>query len=292
MYQASAVKVMIASPSDVAPERDAARDVLREWNVIHSEDKKIVLMPIGWETHARPTMGERPQAIINKQVLEGCDVLVAMFWTRIGSPTGTAVSGTVEEIHEHVAAGKPTMIYFSSAPVVPGNIDQAQWQALVGFRTWCEERGLVETYESLADFRQKLARQIAQLVIDKFRVEGIGEGPKDEAIQFALEQLARTQNPIFTQLTKEARELLVEAAKDKSGVLMRLRTFGGTFVQTNGRQFSEAGNSRSEALWEGALDQLRENGLVQDAGHKGEVFRLTNRGYEIADLLQAGAESH
>ena len=73
------------------------------------------MMPAVDEARVCPAMGDRPQAIINKQVLANCDLLVAVFWTRIGSPTGVAVSGTVEEIQEHLNAGKPAMIYFSSA---------------------------------------------------------------------------------------------------------------------------------------------------------------------------------
>ncbi len=121
---------MIASAGDVPTERQAARDVLRDWNVVHSEDKAIVLMPIGWDTHVTPEIGGRPQAIINKQILQGCDVLVAIFWTRLGSPTGVSASGTVEEIEEHLQAGKPAMIYFSDAPVRLDSVDEAQYQLL------------------------------------------------------------------------------------------------------------------------------------------------------------------
>src|SRR5688572_4352500 len=116
MYFARVIKVMIASPSDVNAERQAVKDVLHDWNTMHSEEKGVVLMPIGWDTHVTPEMGNRPQAIINKQILQGCDALVAMFWTKLGSPTGAAISGTVEEIEEHVRAGKPAMIYFSETP--------------------------------------------------------------------------------------------------------------------------------------------------------------------------------
>jgi len=89
---------MVASPSEVPQERVIVRDVIAEWNAIHAKDRKTVLMPLGWETHATPEMGDRPQAIINGQLLKDADLLVAMFWTRIGSPTGVAKSGTVEEI--------------------------------------------------------------------------------------------------------------------------------------------------------------------------------------------------
>lgn len=69
---------MIASPSDVATERRNIRDVIHEWNAIHSEDQQIVLMPLGWETHASPKMGDSAQNIINKQVLDRCDLLIAV----------------------------------------------------------------------------------------------------------------------------------------------------------------------------------------------------------------------
>lgn len=68
-YKANVVKVMIASPSDVAQERRIIRDVIQEWNAIHAEDRKIILMPVGWETHSAPDMSDRPQEIINRQLL-------------------------------------------------------------------------------------------------------------------------------------------------------------------------------------------------------------------------------
>ena len=78
-YKANIVKVMIASPIDVAQECRVIRDVLQEWNAIHAEDRQVVLMPVGWETHSFPDMSDRPQAIINRQLLKHADLLVAVF---------------------------------------------------------------------------------------------------------------------------------------------------------------------------------------------------------------------
>ena len=83
-YTANVVKVMIASSGDVASERR----VIGEWNVTYAEDRKIVLIPLAWETHASPIMGDRPQAIINRPLLKDADLLVAAFWTRLGRPSG------------------------------------------------------------------------------------------------------------------------------------------------------------------------------------------------------------
>lgn len=164
-YSATVLKVMIASPGDVEEERTLVRDVVHEWNSIHSEDKKVVLCPLGWEFDSTPAMGGRAQEIINKQILRDTDLLIAVFWTRIGSPTEKAPSGTVEEIEEHVSCGKPAMLYFSSVPVRPDSVDQAQYNQLQEFKAECKKKGLVDDYESLAEFRQKVTRHLAQTVI-------------------------------------------------------------------------------------------------------------------------------
>jgi hypothetical protein len=87
-YQATVYKVMIASPGDVEAERAVVREILSEWNTVNSDKRQVVLLAIGWETHSAPEMGDRPQAIINKRVLRDCDLLIGVFWTRIGTATG------------------------------------------------------------------------------------------------------------------------------------------------------------------------------------------------------------
>ena len=103
-YQATVIPVMIASPGDVFEEREIVRDVIHTWNYINSLKTRVVLIPAGWETHSSPELGSRPQELINSRVLKDCDLLIGVFWTRIGSPTGTSESGTVEEIEKHVKA--------------------------------------------------------------------------------------------------------------------------------------------------------------------------------------------
>ena len=82
--------VLIASPSDVLNERRIIRQVIHDWNTSAGQTQGINLSPTMWETHATPEMGDRPQAIINKHLVEDCDILVGVFWTRMGSPTGVA----------------------------------------------------------------------------------------------------------------------------------------------------------------------------------------------------------
>ena len=60
-YDSKVFNVMIASPNDVAPERVIIRGVIHEWNAVHSFKRKIVLLPVGWESHSSPEMGGSPQ---------------------------------------------------------------------------------------------------------------------------------------------------------------------------------------------------------------------------------------
>jgi len=263
---------MIASPGDVSQERRVIRDVIDEWNTIHAEDRHVVLMPVGWETQSSPAMGDRPQAIINKQLLEQSDLLVAVFWTRLGSPTGTTNSGTVEEIEEHLAAKKPIMLYFSSAPVRLDSVDNEQYSALKAFKDSCKQKGLIEEYGDLGEFRAKFSRQLAQTVIRCFTgcTASVGPGKIPE-----LEPGPR--------LSDGARELLLEAIQDDNGVVMSIPTMGGRLIQTNNRSFVEPRNPRSEARWKGAVDELNQLHLIEDRGRKGEVFFVTDEGYRVAD---------
>jgi hypothetical protein len=75
-YSARVYRVMIASPSDVAPEHELARKVINEWNELHARTKQIILEYIEWKTHVAPQMGEHPQEIINKHLLKEADLEV------------------------------------------------------------------------------------------------------------------------------------------------------------------------------------------------------------------------
>src|SRR3954467_2857956 len=127
-YTAEILPVMIASPGDVAEERAIATDVIGLWNAVNSIATGTFLSAVRWETHAGAELSGRAQGIINERLLDHCDLLVGIFWTKLGTPTSEAESGTVEEIQRHVAAGKPTMVYFSVKPAAPDSIGHEQYQ--------------------------------------------------------------------------------------------------------------------------------------------------------------------
>lgn len=159
-FPATVFHVLIASPSDVPNERQAIADCLHAWNALHSKDTGKVLLPVMWESHSAPSMNDRAQEVINDQLVRSCDMIIGVFWKRLGSPTGKAKSGTVEEINWFLRNKKPAMLYFSKAPVDPDELDIKQWEELKAFKESLLSKGLLEQYSSISELIQKLTRQI------------------------------------------------------------------------------------------------------------------------------------
>jgi hypothetical protein len=163
-FRSETYRVLIASPSDLHEERQVAADAIANWNAEHAATEGVVFLPVTWETHAMPQTAVRPQEAINQQLVRECDVLMGMFWTKLGTHTGVAESGTVEEIDEFVAAGKPTLLYFSRRLVDPSGIDIDQLRKLREFKEETYKTALTGTFASLDELRQILLRDLTRLV--------------------------------------------------------------------------------------------------------------------------------
>jgi len=143
----TAVFVMIASPSDIAEARQAVYTALARWNETNTTTRNVALIPLRWETGTVPMLGGDPQAIINKQLVDKADIVIALFGSRVGKATPETISGTVSEIETAEADGKAVHLYFSSAPH-PNNVDLDQLKALQDFKAEIEKRGLYGSFNS------------------------------------------------------------------------------------------------------------------------------------------------
>jgi Domain of unknown function (DUF4258) len=122
------------------------------------------LLPLAWENNSAPAFAFRPQEVINRQLTNASDLIVAIFWTRFGTPAAVAPSRTVEEIEERPRLGKPATLYFSNEPVRPDSIDEERYKALRDFKFFVhayaelrmEQRGVTEV-----DVRAMLERATA-----------------------------------------------------------------------------------------------------------------------------------
>ncbi len=281
-YKANVISVMIASPSDVPTERALVRQILTEWNDVYSKRESLVLMPVGWETHSSPELSGRPQDMINERLLADADLLIGIFWTRVGSDTGKAISGSIEEIDRHRAAGKPVMIYFSDAPVRPDSVDHQQYEKLKEFKKWAMTEGLIQTYESLDDFRIKLHQQVPRALQQNPYLQSIINPGEGGNVRVNLDPDLDSFRPSQPSLSEAGDTLLRSAVQD--GTVMVLRTLGGTHIQAGRESFGDS-SPRDTARWTGAVEELVERGFLANRGYKGEVFAVTNAGFEYAEEM-------
>jgi len=193
-FKSETYSVLIASPSDLADERKAATEAINQWNAQHAAAESIVLLPIKSETHATPQSGVRPQQAINRQLVHQCDILVGMFWTRVGTKTRVADSGTVEEINQFVRAGKPALLYFSSRPIDPNSIDIEQHRRLRSFKAATYKKAFVGGFNGLDELRQNLLRDLLRQVWELKKSRPLRSRRLDE--EFEITELIRIQRKL------------------------------------------------------------------------------------------------
>ncbi|GFZ78075.1 hypothetical protein GCM10011359_02800 [Nesterenkonia alkaliphila] len=128
------------------------RKTISQWNLNFGRTIGLTVPPVSWTEHAVAEFGERPQAILNGQIVEEADLAVALFRDRLGTPTGEVESDTSKEIKLLVKAGKPVAVLMSAAPRLPlmgnGLQDRQRLEAYLeelGRRRWFSSTPTEET---------------------------------------------------------------------------------------------------------------------------------------------------
>ncbi|HEY3293886.1 MAG TPA: hypothetical protein VGL38_00455 [bacterium] len=155
------IRVFVASPSDVAPERECLEAVIRELNISWSKFLGLRLELLRWETDVRPGFGDYPQDVINSQIGDDYDIFIGIMWSRFGIPTGQFGSGTEEEFSRAYkrfkgdASSVRLLMYFKSADIPRDQIDPSQIRKVNAFRASVSKKGgLYYSYNDLDWFAQ------------------------------------------------------------------------------------------------------------------------------------------
>lgn len=226
MQLAQVFTVMIASPSDVSEARQAVYDSLAEWNDANTRNRNVILLPLKWETSAVPRLGRDAQDIINHQLVDDADIVIALFGSRLGQSTTRDLSGTAEEMNRAHTAGKPVHPFFSEEPL-PRDVDVDELTRLRDFQSKLE--GLYSTFANAGELRTMVWRavehDVAQLQHDIDQpVET--KGGVDFLVQPASERLPKTdsrgrlrhETERWVELTNrgdvDAENVVVEAAPE------------------------------------------------------------------------------
>ena len=167
----SLVRLFLASPSDVAPERQVAEDVIATINRDFSSYTHCTVELLAWE-NIQPGAG-RPQALINARV-DLCDLFVGILWKRWGTPAGDGQTGFEEEFERatcnHRSAGSPDIwIFFKDLDVDSTDDPGQQLQQVLAFRRRleAERQILYKNFADETDFRGKFNNHLLRHLLNR-----------------------------------------------------------------------------------------------------------------------------
>ena len=212
------LKIFVASPQDVAEEREVFEDVVHELNNTWADTFDIRLDVVRWETRTTPGFDEDSQDVINKQISDSYDIFVGIMWARFGTSTPRAGSGTEEEFlraynrYKEDPNSVEIMFYFKTKPISPIALDPDQLKAISEFRSQLKERGgFYSEFGSIEEFRNSITRHLSTTV-QKWKKK-LADKPIGAPITAQRENADATKdNPIEEE--EEGLIDLIESAND------------------------------------------------------------------------------
>lgn len=155
-------RLMISCPSDIKTEIEIINRVVENINDSIGISMDIFVKTLHWSKNVMPEAGDYPQSLINKQILEKSDAIIAIFGNKIGSPTQHYESGTIEEIEQMIQKGKQVFVYFSDKPIRQSEIDTKQKKKIQTFKDKYKDRGIYVEYGSDEEFNDNVTRNLTR----------------------------------------------------------------------------------------------------------------------------------
>ena len=256
---------MIGCPGDIREEVKIAKEVINRWTSLHAEQNKVVLLPIDWATNSYPAQGAHPQKLLNQQIADKSDLLVGIFGAKVGSPTDTSQSGTIEEIEEHIKKGKPVMLFFRKYNVATSD----ELIKLETYKNSIRDKCLYREYNQVQDFESCFSDALELFLADGWLKEDntpINDASdRQNTIQFSDEEI----EVVRKWVDSDNNTAFVVAVKD-----------GPIYILGNQQYVVKRG--RDEAMWKDFMDRLQKVGFisyVRTNKQGSPVYELQMRAY-------------
>ena len=188
--------IMIACPSDIIKEKTIAQKQIYRWNKLYSDAYGIQLMMKYWEKDTLSQVGTHPQVFIDKELLEKADLLIAIFWSKIGTATLESISGVVHEIEVHRKNNKYAMLFFSlrkpkfttDDPVIY-KLELTDYEKVQELKQKFSTNSLYKSYSSFKEFEELIFDQLSMYInnykdeINGFSKQVLSNEKKEEIVE-------------------------------------------------------------------------------------------------------------
>ena len=88
-------------------------------------------------------------------------------------------------------------------------------------------------------------------------------------------------------ISDNALKILQAACESDDGTIIKINTLSGTYIQANGQDFITSQERREIAKWESSLKELVDNGFIEAQGRKGEIYLVSQSGYDYIEQQKA-----
>lgn len=222
------IKIFVASPGDVAEERNIVTDVVQELRRIVGGmlSLEMDIEVIRWETHTWPAIGADAQDVINKQISR-YDIFVGIMWKHFGTPTKRAASGTGEEFKKafnfYKRFKRPTiMFYFRTTPFYSRSADEIeQFGKVIKFRNKLKELGVYYwEYVEHLDFERNVREHLLRQILKNAHFQSQGKSkPKSSGRKIPKSKVdGRLQSNALKQLPAPVKVFLAHTRQDQERV--------------------------------------------------------------------------
>jgi hypothetical protein len=199
---------LVISPGDVDAERDAIDGAVQFYNTVFGIHSGVVVQTSRWE-YAAPDPHGPPQAVINRQIGDHCELGIAVFWSRLGTPTDEHDSGSIEEIERLLARGARVMVYHCVRDVPQDRLRDSQYPLLQAKLVELKQRGLVKEFRTTEELTKLVLGHLGSAIM---------QATKDEATAAALRGTPEVEPEVLfaTELFYWETEIRLEACDGDS----------------------------------------------------------------------------
>ena len=174
-YSKTIFRVLLSSPSDLKPERKIVERIVSEINKIYKASPFGLELTL-WEQDVPPeTDLKHPQTRVDKIFkYDQSDLLIGMFYKKIGSPALESESGTVHEIDEAIKAfqvkGTPKVMLYFKVPTFkePGLDMLDDYSRVLRKKSEYGKLGIFQDFKNIPEFeiycREHLTKYVKQRI--------------------------------------------------------------------------------------------------------------------------------
>lgn len=153
--------ILISCPSDMLEDKDILHKAVDNVNYSNAHFNGIHFDIRHWSKDVLFSHGA-PQQIINNEIVYDSDIIIALFGSKLGTPTNKYASGTIEEIELMIMNNKQVFVCFSEKEIVlAGDTDEETIENILKVKRFKKNyQGLYITYKNNEQLAEQIENQL------------------------------------------------------------------------------------------------------------------------------------